>query len=201
MTSIQQIHLSDENVETIDWSYCYISKLEQHSVDMLPKTIKTLKLNNNLIKTIDNITFPPNITTLDLSDNKIMKFDGSSLEHILHLVINDSDVKYVLKFPPNVITVQMNDNLIKKLPKFPSSLKSLEIINNIVETIPKFTHHMDLLNVSENCVIKKYKFNNVTTYINEDLDDYDYLKQNKYKINKIGGIYLNKLSTRKHYVL
>ncbi|KAG9416050.1 hypothetical protein AC1031_000450 [Aphanomyces cochlioides] len=80
---------------------------------------KTLTLENNRIRSFDNVVFPPSITTLQISNNKLSSFTDTVL-------------------PPSCISLQLQGNNLPSIDAIPmSNLGSLEYLtltrNPIVE--------------------------------------------------------------------
>jgi hypothetical protein len=85
------------------------------------KKLKQLYLNNNLIKSIDNIKFPSTILKLNLNDNKIdlITFDIlSNLIQVTDLYISSNQIS----------------SIEKDLFLFPNNIKNLDISNNSIES-------------------------------------------------------------------
>lgn len=134
------------NVKKLFLSGNRISKVES---DDFPRFCNYICLRNNLIKSIDYISFPFNISILDLSYNSLTNFDGRRLMSVVNLKISNNLLES-LYFPPMSKIVDASYNKLRTLGDFPWSLHQIELINNELVELPHMNRNLNHINVSFN---------------------------------------------------
>ncbi|KAJ8140097.1 hypothetical protein OY671_006710 [Metschnikowia pulcherrima] len=165
-------HLSSEtssialhNVTKLDLSFNQLSDFDLRSLK-LPKTLQELNLSNNAMSVFDSECLPLaeliNLTSLDLSNNNIMRLDicqareqGCSSIKRLNLSGNFLST-YSQIFAGNIFAnieeLDLSHNLISQISAFAESLRIVNLSGNYISTPPdsgtlSFPEHLEFVGI------------------------------------------------------
>ncbi len=165
---------NDKNV-TLDISNKSLNKIPEELKEFI--WIKKLVIKKNAISSIPTSDFPPNITFMDISINRIMKingsmltinlvvlevqnnrieeFDGKDFKYLKKINLSFNELKEIKSFPPNLIEGDFSFNKIIEITSFPQNMIRCDLSTNRLQTIAtKFKKHSKLkfLDVSHNYI-------------------------------------------------
>lgn len=149
-------------IGSIDEKYSQVNynnnKIECLNLDILSENIKSLLLNDNLIRTIIGNNLK-NLVMLKLSKNYIKNFDniiGDSLEYLdlSHNCIKDLSF---LKNFPKLKKLIINSNNIKEIPDcLPETLEIIDLSSNSITELKNIPKNVNSLDVSLNLIKSVY---------------------------------------------
>ncbi|MFN8438989.1 MAG: T9SS type A sorting domain-containing protein [Cytophagales bacterium] len=148
--SLQSVGISNyegiqyfKKLEELDISKNYLTR-----VGLLPKSLKSLIISNNLL---DSCTFGENLEFLDCSSNLLTSFQltGNKLKH---LYCGNNQLSNLPVLPDSLISLNCMSNKIDTFPNsLPSNLQFLQISYNLIQTLPNLPSGVkDILAIDNN---------------------------------------------------
>jgi hypothetical protein len=135
--------------------------------DVLPLTIEKLKLDNNNISKFDGskflnlkelsiasnnlvcFTFPPNIESLDISTNKLLKLPRFP-DSLKGIACSNNLLTTLPTMNESLKCLSCNINKIEFLPYLPASLRELDASDNVIHTVVNLPNSLRCLLLSNN---------------------------------------------------
>lgn len=116
-TNLELRNINIENIPHIFSTFTELKTLTLEncnlkSLDNLPSSIEILDVSRNEITQIDDIERFKNLNTLNISNNPITKINLGNMKHIRCLLINDTNLDYII-YPPNLLHLDKNNCKIK----------------------------------------------------------------------------------------
>jgi len=155
-----------------------ILDLSQRSLDKIPEElkeftwIKKLIIKKNAITCVPTSDFPPDITSIDISINKIMKingsmltmklvvlevqnnriteFDGKEFKYLKNIDLSFNELKEIKSFPPNLVEGDFSFNKIIEIKSFPLNLVTCNLSTNHLQIIAPTNSKLKFLDISHN---------------------------------------------------
>lgn len=155
-----------------DNTIIYLSASNNHIVfnlgDTLPKYIKTLILNNNKIRLLNDIKFPNTLEDLELSGNLIESLLNINFSiNLLSLNLSNNKIKSLnnVTFPKSLLDLNLSQNEINSLNNLRLSIEKINLSHNNINSLEYVTFSqgikfLDLSNnkISENTYMLKINF-------------------------------------------
>jgi len=179
--------------ETID--------ISQKSLNGIPEElkeftwIKKLCIKKNTITSIPTSEFPPHITFIDISFNRIIKingsmltiklvvlkaqsnriqeFDGIQFKHLENIDLSFNELTEIKSFPPNIIRCDFSFNKIIEIKLFPANLVVCNLSSNSLQIMAPTNSKLKILDVSHNNIKDSDKIT-----LNNGLKEFD-ISENK----------------------
>lgn len=118
--------------------------------DYLPPNLEELDLQRNDIKELDIDKPIKSLKILDLSYNDITEFDSSLFPNLTHLDLQNNKLTEFLNYPPNLIELNIAGNSIDELGDFPEHLSNLLCECNNLDKLPQMNEELTDVDFDQN---------------------------------------------------
>ncbi|QKF94234.1 leucine-rich repeats putative ribonuclease inhibitor-like protein [Fadolivirus algeromassiliense] len=150
---LQCLHLNElPDLSAYTWVYELnlgnnnISKIERSK---FPPNLTVLELYQNKLTTISVNDIPEGVTDLSVSSNSITEFDGSLFTNLKKLILSSNDT-ITFKYPPNITGLDISNNSLRKIDDFPQNLVEIDCSNNFLSMLPKLNDKLTKIDMSHN---------------------------------------------------
>lgn len=116
----------------------------------LPNGIREFFCNNNYIETFDKGNICANLTTIDLSNNKLKQIPDLGIS-VTELDLRGNFISYCRGLPPKLTELDISDNILSSYSiDFPASLKNVNFSNNQMLVFPKISDGIEIVECKNN---------------------------------------------------
>lgn len=148
-------------VEELNLGNNYISTIEKNK---LPPNLTILNIYQNKLVDVKAEEIPETVHTLNVHSNFINIFNGTEFKNIKRLFINLNKLTDI-KYPPNIELLDVSDNLLKTLDDFPPNLTDIDCSNNEIKKLPALNNKLLRIDFSHNSIKDFPDFPDGTTTI------------------------------------
>jgi Leucine-rich repeat (LRR) protein len=150
-----------------------------------------LNLSGKNITSMKGLGFPPDLTELNISHNKITSLEGLP-STLTKLYIDNNQITSLRGLPKNLATLYINNNQITSLKGLPTNLRVLKISSNKIKSLKGLPPNLRVLEISGN-KIKSLKGLPL---------DLDYLEIDNNQIKSLEGLppYLTQFTAHDNHI-